>query len=106
MSRRKGATAERAVAAHARVNGFPDARRTLAGDGKQPGDIDGIDGVCVEVKNQARYDIPAWLRQVVDEAAAGELPLLVVKPNGVTDVGLWWAITRLEDMLDLLKEKE
>lgn len=101
MSRNKGATAERAVVNHMRKNGWPDARRYLAGDGRQPGDIDAIPGVSIEVKCQATYNFPAWLRQAVAEAGE-RLPVVVAKPNGVTDVGNWWALMRFDDLLDLL----
>lgn len=39
--RRRGADAERAVVNYLRAAGWPDTRRYLAGDGRQPGDIDG-----------------------------------------------------------------
>lgn len=100
--RNKGAWAERAVARWLRENGYPDARRYSGADGKAPGDIDAIPGVCIEVKNQATYDIPAWLRQTVEEAV-WRLPLLIVKPKGVTDVGDWWAVMRFEDAIELLE---
>jgi hypothetical protein len=102
MQRRKGATAEVAFVNWLRSIGWDDARRYLAGDGRQPGDIDGIPGVCLEVKNCAELRIPAWLRQV--EAEAGRnLPVLIVKPRGVSDPARWWAIVTAGDMFgDLL----
>lgn len=108
MSRRKGATAERAVVRFLRAAGFPDARRYLAGDGRQPGDIDALPGVSFEVKNQATYDFPAWLRQAVAEAGPNRLPVVVAKPNGVPvdRVGDWWAVMRFSDLMDLLREDQ
>ena len=103
MSRNKGANAERAVVNHLRQHGWPDARRYLAGDGRQPGDIDAIPGVSLEVKSQAVYDFPGWLRQAVAEAGE-RLPVVVAKPKGVTDVGQWWCVLRLDDLLPLLRE--
>ncbi len=51
MQRAKGARGEREVVEVARVSGFPHARRFLAGDGLQPGDLDrGPDGWVLEVK--------------------------------------------------------
>lgn len=104
MQRNKGANAERAVVAHLRDNGWPDARRYLAGDGNQPGDIDAIPGVALEVKNQATYRFGDWIRQAVAEAGPDRLPVVVAKPNGVTDVGEWWAVMRFDDLLGLLRE--
>lgn len=101
-SRRKGANAERDFVSWLRGNGWPDARRYLAGDGRQPGDIDAIPGVCMEVKNHRVYDFPAWLRQAVAEAD-GRLPVLIVKPNGTTDPGDWWMVMRVRDGMPLLE---
>lgn len=103
--RNKGARGERAVVAWLRKNGYPEARRYLAGDGNQPGDIDAIPGVCLEVKSQAKYDIPAWLRQATEEAG-WRLPVVVVHPKGVADVGDWWAVMRFEDAVELLDERD
>lgn len=76
MQRSKGARGEREVKALLRENGFPRARRTLAGDGEQPGDLGGGPaGWVIEVKWWA--DVTAavrlGLRQAHDEAeTAGE----------------------------------
>lgn len=56
-NRRRGADAERQVVNYLREHGYPDARRYLAGDSRQPGDIDAIPGVSIEVKDRARS---AW----------------------------------------------
>lgn len=106
MSRRKGAGAEVAVVNWLRANGYPDARRYLAGDGRQPGDIDAIPGVALEVKNQKAHDIAGWLRQAEAEAGLDRLPVLVVKPRGVVDPGQWWAVVRLERMVGLLADDD
>lgn len=104
MQRRKGAGAEVALVNWLRSRGWRDARRYLAGDGRQPGDIDGVPGVCLEVKNCQRHDIGAWLRQV--EAAAGaNLPVVVVKPRGIVDPGQWWAVMRVDQLAALLREE-
>ena len=50
-NRARGARAEVAVVNWLRDHGYPDARRYLAGDGRQPGDIDAIPGVSIEVKD-------------------------------------------------------
>lgn len=100
-SRDKGARGEVALVNWLRANGYPDARRYLAGDGRQPGDVDGIPGLCADVKNCARLDIPGWLRQVRAEAGPNRTPLVVVKPRGVADPGEWWAITTVRDFLDV-----
>ena len=101
MPRRKGADAERALVSWLRVNGFPDARRYLAGDGRQPGDIDGLPGVCIDVKNRATLDLPGWLRQC-DAEARHALPFVVVKLRGVVDPGQWALVTRVQNLRELM----
>lgn len=100
MQRRKGANAERDVSNYLKTRGH-NTRRFLAGDGAQPGDIDGVDGLCIEVKNAATLQIPAWIRQAYDEARDGDMPIVVAKPKGVTDVADWWAITRVHTFFDI-----
>lgn len=91
-NRRRGADAERAVVAWLRANGYPDARRYLAGDGRQPGDIDGVSGVVIEVKDVASSAWPTWRAQVLAEAG-GRIPVVVRRTRGVADVGAWEAET-------------
>lgn len=85
--RRKGADSERALANWFRLNGYRDARRTFAGDGRQAGDIDGI-GVHIEVKAHERPRIVPWLRQV--ERERGDRPgYLVWHVPGKGNPGEW-----------------
>ena len=59
-NRKRGARAERSVVEFLRRSGWPDARRYLAGDGRQPGDIDWHPLVCLEVKDVAGSSWPSW----------------------------------------------
>lgn len=101
--RRKGADYERKAITWLRDHGHPDARRYLAGDGKQPGDLDAIAGVTIDVKARRELAIPAWLRQVETEAGPNRLPLLWVWRPGLADVGDWWAITRVRHLHPLFE---
>lgn len=94
-NRRRGADAERAVVAWLRANGWEDARRYLAGDGRQPGDIDGVPGVVIEVKDVSSSAWPTWRAQVLAEAG-GRVPVVVRRTRGVTDVGQWEAETTVD----------
>lgn len=90
-SRRRGADAERKVVNWLRDNGYPDARRYLAGDGRQPGDIDAIPGVVIEVKDVAASAWPSWCEQAATQAGPDRLPVVVRRTRGIPDVALWLA---------------
>lgn len=90
-NRRRGADAERAVVAWLRRNGWPDARRYLAGDGRQPGDIDAWPGITIEVKDRSSSSWPTWCHQAVDEAGAKRVPVVVRRVRGEPDPGAWEA---------------
>lgn len=108
-SKDKGTRAETAVVRWFRENGFGPGveRRALSGVADR-GDVAGILGIVVEVKDRARYAIGEWLRETQTEAAAADADhaVLVVKPVGVgeTRVGEWWAISPLYDFARLLRQ--
>ena len=97
MSRRKGATAERAVVSYLRSLGVPADRTSRGADVHGMGDIDGIPGVVIEVKAAKSPTPAAWLDQLDAEmtAAAVRRGVILWKPPGVamSDVGLWLAVT-------------
>lgn len=99
-SRRRGADAERAVVRYLRANGWPDARRYLAGDGRQPGDVDCWPGVCLEVKDRTQSAWPSWRAQALIEAN-GRVPVVVRRHRGVRDVGRWTTELRSTHWVDL-----
>lgn len=107
-SRAKGTMAESAVVRFLRENGYPHAERRALSGINDKGDIAGIVGVVVEVKNHAKYKIPEWLREVEVEVANAKADhgFLIVKPNGVGEkrVGEWWAVLPLEGIVRLLRE--
>ncbi len=103
----KGLTAERAVANYLKANGFPDARRSVStGTIHTPdrGDIDGVPGFAVQVKNLARrlegkLLADTWdavvLQSISMTAQTGveSRPVVIEKRAGTTDVGRWWLHT-------------
>lgn len=103
-NRRRGANAERAVVTYLRAEGWPDTRRDLAGDGRQPGDIDWHPLICLEVKDRAASSWPTWCRQATAEARAGTHPVVVRRTRGVPDAGHWEARLPEAALDDLLAE--
>ena len=65
-SKAKGTAAETAVITYLREHGFPTAERRALHGTSDWGDVAGVPGVVIEVKNCARVEIAAW----VDEARA------------------------------------
>ena len=88
-NRLRGARAEVAVVNYLRTRDYGDARRYLAGDGRQPGDIDAIPGVCIEVKDRAASSWPTWMSQAVAEAGPHLVAVVVRRTRGQRDVGEW-----------------
>jgi len=56
-SKRKGSQAERDVVAWLKANGYKYADRRLAGATLDKGDISGVPGVTIEIKNHAKMDL-------------------------------------------------
>lgn len=95
--KRKGNAAERAVVDYLRRHGFPQARRTQAGTRGDIGDVDGVPGVAIEVKNHARLDLAGWVAQMLAEMdeKGVENGVVIAKKRGTSDPGEWYAITPL-----------
>jgi hypothetical protein len=87
-NRNRGARAEVQVVNYLR-QWYPDARRYLAGDGRQPGDIDCHPLLVIEVKDCAASAWPTWCRQAAAAAPPGTVPVVVRRTRGVPDVGQW-----------------
>lgn len=103
--RTKGAQAEAAVAAFLREHGFVEAERRRLRGKRDAGDIAGIAGVVVEVKDQRTLEIGKWVNEAAAEAdhvGPGALPLVVMKRKGTTDAGQWFAVTTLAEMARLM----
>lgn len=95
-ARRRAYYTETAVARWLRAHGHPDARTTRAalghGGTRQPGDIAGVDGLCIEVKSGRDIRWAAWLRQTVEQCPPGDISVLVWRRPGTADPGRWLAL--------------
>ncbi len=106
-SRRKGHRYELDVVHYLREHGYPEARTTRNelghGGTHQPGDVRVEGPVCVsiECKNVTETSWPAWLRQAARQAGT-DVPVVVRKTEGSTDVGNDICILPLEDYVDRL----
>lgn len=102
---RKGRRAEIAVAEYLKTFGFIHAEPTRrSGWADDRGDIDGIPGVVIEVKDHKKHDLPGWLRELEAEVenAGAQTGVLIVKRRGCTDPADWYAVTTLADFATLI----
>jgi len=106
--KRKGSAAELAVAVWLRGKGWIHAERSRAGWQDDRGDIDGLPGVVIEVKNQKRMDIPGWLDELdVEMVNAGAWTgVLVIKRRGSTDPDDWYFVMPGKVWANLLQQVE
>lgn len=107
-SKQKGTAAETAVVRYLQANGFPHVeRRALAGVNDR-GDISGIPGVVLEVKNCKRIELAGWLDELEAEMtnAGAYIGAVVHKRRGTTDPGKWFATLPFSVLVDLLREGE
>lgn len=105
-SKQKGTAAETAVVNWLKAKGRKHVeRRSLSGNNDR-GDIAGIPGVVLEIKNHARMELSQWLSELEvemlnDKADTG---VVIHKKKGTTDVGKWYATMSAEVWFNLLEE--
>ena len=106
-AKQKGSKYERDVVKWLRSVGFVDAERAY-GAGRQDdvGDIDGLDGVVIECKNEKTLRIPQYLREldVEMENAGAETGVVLIKKRGTTNVSESYAVMPAKLWVDLLKQ--
>lgn len=103
--RRRGAKAERDVAAYLRANGWR-AITTRAASGFQRGDDIETDApVSIEVKDHARLDLAGWVEQA--RANANGHPAVVWhKRRGKASPGEWYVTMLGSDLIELLRDRD
>lgn len=98
----RGRRTEEAVAQYLRDHGWPTAERAPAG---LPGkDIRKAPRLAPEVKATGGFSPLAFVRQAKANAATGELPFVVYRPNesGEGDVEAWLGIVPFGVLVELL----
>lgn len=69
-AKRKGSAYERECVAFLKANGHPNAERAYgAGRRDDVGDIDGIEDLTIECKNQKALALAAWMEELATEQA-------------------------------------
>jgi len=100
----KGAQAERDVVAWLK-QWYPYVDRRLAGATLDKGDISGIPGVTIEIKNHAGMDLAGWVEELKVEMANDNAWTGVVlhKRKGKGDPADWYATMPASVWIELLK---
>jgi hypothetical protein len=107
-SKKKGTAAETAVVEYLRASGFTQAERRTLNGAKDRGDIAGLPGVVIEVKNCARQELGAWVAEAELERDNDRASLGVVwhKRRGTTDPGRWFVTMSGDQFAALLREQQ
>lgn len=104
--KQKGSRGERALRDVWKKHGYEDAHRSqqYSGKGESSADIEGIDPrLHIECKVGYTYKtIYDFMKQAVRDSKEGEIPIV----NCKMDRKEWLCIMRLEDFIEIWKEKE
>ena len=101
----KGAGAERDVVAYLK-EWFPYVDRRLTGATLDKGDVSGIPGVTIEIKNHAKMDLAGWLTELATEMANDKAwtGVVVHKRKGRGNPADWYATMPVHVWVKLLRK--
>jgi len=108
---KKGPLAEAQIVAYLRGNGFPDAERRVMGGSNDRGDVAGVPGIVIEVKNHAAMALAEWVDEATREANVDgtkpgrlELPVVWHKRRGRGSPADWYVTMTGADFMILLQK--
>lgn len=105
-SKKKGTAAETAIVNYLRSAGFAQAERRALNGTADRGDIAGIPGAVIEVKNCARTELAAWIEEAETEARNDGAPFAAVwhKRRGKGNPADWFVTLSGARFAHLLRE--
>ncbi len=105
-AKKAGTEAETAVVAYLKANGWEWAERRAKNGNKDRGDIQGIPGVVIEVKNVAKLDLAGWVKEAETERANDGAWIGVVwhKRRGKSDPADWYVTMTGATFTELIRE--
>lgn len=98
-SRRKGKVGERELA-NAMRSVFPEACRNIQSRGAEDADVVNCGAFFFEAKRQKRANVRAALRQAVNDAPPGRVPVVYIRDDREEA----FIAMRFEDWLELVRE--
>lgn len=107
-AKQKGTAAETAIVNYLRGSGFTQAERRTLNGAKDRGDIAGIPGVVIEVKNCARQELGGWIVEAELERDNDHASLGVVwhKRRGKGSPADWFVTMSGAQFAALLREQQ
>jgi len=100
----RGYRSQKVLAMYLAENGFPFAEST--GAGRSGSDITGCVGIDWEVKARTGFNPAAVIAQMKERNNGKDIQLAVLRLNGQGEQSVqdWVALTRLETLVELLRE--
>lgn len=107
-SKAKGTQAESAIANTLRANGFPHVERRALSGVNDKGDITGIPGVVIEIKNVATMKLAEWVDETEVERGNADADVAACwhKRKGKGDPLDWYVTMTGAQFVALLLERE
>ena len=104
--KQKGTAAETAVVKYLKENGFTQVERRALQGNQDKGDVSGIEGVVIEVKDHKTITLSEWMKELKVEMANANVTMgaVIAKKRGTMQVGDWYAVMPAFVFADLLKE--
>jgi Holliday junction resolvase len=101
----KGSKAERDVVNYLQT-WFPYAERRLAGATEDKGDIAGVNGVCIEIKDHAKMALSGWIEEMTLETkhAKAWTGVVIHKRKGKGSPADWYASMPVSVWVELLRK--
>lgn len=104
-SKRKGTAWESAIVDYLRGAGWRHAERRATAGAHDRGDVAGLPGVVIEAKNEARIDLPGWLREAEAERVndGADIGVVWAKRRGSASAALGYVVMTGEQFVTLLR---
>lgn len=104
-SRAKGTAAETRFAAYFRAHGFPLCERRALSGSNDRGDLSGIPGVMIEVKNTKQFELAEWMDEVIVEKQNAKASIGVcIFPRRNHAAGRAYVLMELDQFIEMIAD--
>jgi hypothetical protein len=104
-AKQKGSKAEREVVKYLQ-EWWPYAERRLAGATDDKGDVSGVPGVCIEIKDHAKMALAGWIEEMILETknAKAWTGVVIHKRRGKSNPADWYASMPVSKWVELVRK--